>query len=135
MCSGRRHPSPRSAWWLGRYQRDVHHTIRAGLPMLLKGYELQFDLFHRRLKWCADTNRCIWASGGLYPPRLNHKRPRLSLHLQVLVPRYHFRARLRLPPTRHLQRYQSPSRLVWQISFCRTFEVTCMDLAIIGKVW
>ena len=44
-------------------------------------------------------------------------------------------AQLRLLPTRLLQKYQSPSRLVWQILFRRTFEITCMDLAIIRKVW
>ena len=34
------------------------------------------------------------------------QQPRLSLHLQVLVPWYHFRTRLRLPSMRHLWKYQ-----------------------------
>ena len=35
-------------------------------------------------------------------------------------PRYYFWARMRLPFIRLLQRYQSPSRLIWQISLHRT---------------
>ena len=62
------------------------------------------------------------ACGGLYPPRLDINNRNSVLTSKFWSPWYHFQARLRLPPTRLLQIYQSASRLVWQISLHRTLR-------------
>ena len=63
---------------------------------------------------CAGTST-IWSFSLLAYTinqyRFNRWQPKLSLHLLVLVPWYHFRARLWLQSARLLQRYQFSSRL------------------------
>ena len=83
----------------------------------------------------ADTDRCTWACGGLYwpcsptprPLRLDCQRPRLGLHLQVLVPPVPFSSSTAVTTYASMKNLQHG---LGQIPFRRTFGVTCMDLAI-----
>ena len=92
--------------------------------------------------YAKQISRCTRAGGDNFRRcNLIPRSPRVNDRDSVFTskfwsPRYHFRARLRLPPTRLLQRYQSSFQItfktsyVWQIPFRRTLGVTCMDLAI-----
>ena len=121
MRSGKRRPRPRSRCLMARRMSRKHHdegtsALRElnnslpgntigdlqSLPCHLhevKKHQLCSDSRHCRLTRTAsaDTNQCTWTCEGL-----NCQRLKLSLHLQVLVPRYQFRARLRIPLTRLL---------------------------------
>ena len=78
-----------------RTYRLERHELRLGRDCLclaidqtwLVRKKLQFDPSCHWLTQLAstDTNRCTWTCGGLYSPRLNRQRPKLSLDLQVLV--------------------------------------------------
>ena len=87
----------------------------------------------------TDTNWRTPAYGGFYPPRFDVSDRNSVFTSKFWSSRYHFQAWLQLPPTRLLQIYQSPTRLsasyIWQIFFRRTFELTCMDLAITSVQW
>ena len=73
---------------------------------------------------CLDvkqtTIRCLSSSAIDAPRLLDSINWDSVLTSKSWTTRYHFRARLRLPPTRLLQICQSASRLVWQIFLRRT---------------
>ena len=97
--------------------------VRIRAPPLSTGLRRYYAL-----SWCTRACR------DFYPPWLDVNNWDSVLTSKSWSLRYHFRARLRLPPICLLQRYQSLNRLpmgyIWQIFFPQTFKVTCIDLAM-----
>ena len=137
--------SPRALWHQENCQDMLCRTVVApDIYWLSERHQLRLDSRHCRSAYkndilqAKDINWCTLASLTWLSVTETQL---LSLSFGALGPLSGLAtltclwARLRLLSTRLLQKYQSPSRLVWQILFRRTFEVTCMDLAIIRKVW
>ena len=92
-----------------------------------EGHELQFDSCHCRLTWWTGmhTNQCTWLA-EIFTPFDSMSAIKTQLSPPVgTTSEFNCGYHLRILPTSY----------VWQIIFRWTFEVTCMDLAIIRKVW
>ena len=152
---------PQISWFTRWVELSFNFVINCHIYRLEK-HQLQLDSCHHRgfVDGFCDTLLYprIWRIVGLHDepvqipidapclrrfltPLTRYQQPRLSFDLQVLV------LPIPLLSLTAVTIYASSAKIlisvqiafrtsyVWQIFFRRTFEVTCMDLAIIRKVW